>query len=59
MKRNSDELDKPVRMGVLKSATIIDENRTPGMRDKWTKEAYRELERSRKEEREILHFSEH
>ena len=38
MKRNYDELDKPVRTGVLKSAMIIDENRPHGRRDKWTKE---------------------
>ena len=46
------------RTGVLKSALMAnDENKPLGRRNKWTKEAYLELEEAEKEEREILHFS--
>ena len=52
MKRNYNEIDEdeqPVRTGILKSALLAnDENRPLGRRDKWTKEAYKELEEAEK-----------
>ena len=52
---NLEEPDKPVRTGVLKSALGAKE----GRKDKWTKEAYKELEEAeKKEEGEIEHSSE-
>ena len=52
MKRNYKELDEdeqPVRTGILKSALMAnDEDKPLGRRDKWTKEAYKELEEAEK-----------
>ena len=56
MKRNFNELDEdeqPVRTGILKSALLAnDENKPLGRRDKWTKEAYKELEEAEKKGRQ-------
>ena len=52
MKRNFKELEddeQPKRTGVLKSVLIAnDEDEPLGRRDKWTKEAYKELEEAEK-----------
>ena len=49
---NLEEPDNQVRTGVLKSATIIEENRPHGRRDKWTKDVYIELEEAEKKGKE-------
>ena len=60
MKRIFNEIDEdeqPVRTGILKSALLAnDENRPHGRRDKWTKEAYKELEEAEKRGRKYPTF---
>ena len=45
--------------GVINSVMAIDENKLSGRRNKWTKEAYKELEEAeRRGKKNLLHFSE-
>ena len=57
MKRNYKEIEEdeqPVRTGILKSALMANEENKPlGRRDKWTKEAYKELEETEKRKEKL------